>query len=45
MESIIETDRLYLRNLTLEDISNLSLVLSDKESMKHYPHTHAGAKL
>lgn len=38
MKSIIETERLYLRHLTLEDISSLSLVLSDKESMKHYPH-------
>jgi RimJ/RimL family protein N-acetyltransferase len=38
MESLIETSRLLLRNLTLEDVSNLSLVLSDKESMRHYPH-------
>lgn len=45
MESIIETDRLYLRNLTLEDISNLSLVLSDKESMRHYPHTFSNEEV
>lgn len=38
MESIIETPRLFLRQLTLEDASNLALVLSDQESMKHYPH-------
>lgn len=38
MKSIIETRRLYLRPLTLEDASSLSLVLSDQESMKHYPH-------
>ena len=38
MESIIETRRLILRQLTLEDISSLSLVLSDQESMRHYPH-------
>lgn len=37
MNPIIETDRLYLRQLTLEDAQNLSLVLSDEESMKHYP--------
>ncbi|MTK52642.1 GNAT family N-acetyltransferase [Paludibacter sp.] len=35
---ILETPRLYLRLLTPEDASELSLVLSDKESMKHYPH-------
>ncbi len=38
MKSIIETHRLYLRQLTLEDTPFLSLVLSDKESMRHYPH-------
>lgn len=35
---IIETQRLILRKLTLEDVSSLSLVLSDKKSMVHYPH-------
>ncbi|GAT62821.1 GNAT family N-acetyltransferase [Paludibacter jiangxiensis] len=35
---IIETPRLYLRLLTQEDTSDLSLVLSDPESMRHYPH-------
>lgn len=38
MKPILETDRLYLRKLTLDDVDKLSLVLSDKESMKHYPH-------
>lgn len=38
MKLIFETRRLYLRQLTLQDTSNLSLVLSDKESMMHYPH-------
>lgn len=38
MEMIIETQRLILRKLTLEDTLSLSLVLSDKESMVHYPH-------
>ena len=38
MKLIFETRRLYLRQLTLEDTSNLSLVLSDQESMRHYPH-------
>ena len=38
MKSVIETERLYLRPLTFQDAKDLSLVLSDKESMKHYPH-------
>lgn len=38
MKPIIETPRLYLRPLNPEDISNLSLVLSDKDSMRYYPH-------
>ena len=38
MKLIFETRRLYLRQLTLEDASSLSLVLSDQESMRHYPH-------
>ncbi|MCI1780010.1 MAG: GNAT family N-acetyltransferase [Bacteroidales bacterium] len=38
MIGIIETNRLYLRQLTQKDLSNLSLVLSDKESMRFYPH-------
>lgn len=38
MEFIFETRRLYLRQLTPEDAYNLSLVLSDQESMRHYPH-------
>lgn len=33
----IETERLYLRELDLEDIDELSKVLSDPESMKYYP--------
>lgn len=38
MNPIIETKRLYLRQLIPEDITNLSLVLSDKDSMRYYPH-------
>jgi len=38
MKLVFETRRLYLRQLTLEDAFNLSLVLSDQESMRHYPH-------
>ncbi len=35
---IIETERLYLRELTLDDKKDLMKVLSDPESMKFYPH-------
>lgn len=38
MGSIIETERLLLRKLEIGDAEKLALVLSDKESMKHYPH-------
>ncbi|MEH7385437.1 GNAT family N-acetyltransferase [Bacillus sp. JJ1521] len=34
---IIETKRLYLRELVLEDTEQLSKVLSDPESMQYYP--------
>lgn len=34
---IIETDRLILRNLTMDDLAELHEILSDPESMKHYP--------
>jgi RimJ/RimL family protein N-acetyltransferase len=45
MESIIETRRLFLRQLTLEDTDSLSLVLSDEESMKHYPHAFSAEEV
>ena len=38
MNYIIETERLKLRELTLDDIDKLALVLSDPRSMKFYPH-------
>jgi len=34
---IIETDRLVLRELTTEDLEELHNILSDPESMQHYP--------
>ena len=42
---MIETHRLYLRQLTPEDASDLSLVLSDQESMKHYPHAFSNGEV
>ncbi|MBP5403196.1 MAG: GNAT family N-acetyltransferase [Treponema sp.] len=38
MEFVIETERLKLRQLTLDDTVKLALVLSDSDSMKFYPH-------
>ena len=35
---ILETERLFLREMTLEDADTLALVLSDPESMTFYPH-------
>jgi RimJ/RimL family protein N-acetyltransferase len=35
---IIETERLYLRELLIDDKKELIKVLSDSESMKFYPH-------
>ncbi|GIO26343.1 GNAT family N-acetyltransferase [Ornithinibacillus bavariensis] len=36
MKKIIETERLYLRELVMEDVQELSKVLSDPESMQYY---------
>ncbi|HNX60796.1 MAG TPA: GNAT family N-acetyltransferase [Spirochaetota bacterium] len=35
---VIETERLYLRELTFDDRDDLARVLSDPESMEFYPH-------
>lgn len=37
MNYIIETDRLYLRELTIDDKAELVKILCDSESMKYYP--------
>ncbi len=37
MKYIIETERLRLREYTLEDFDGLYAILSDPETMKHYP--------
>lgn len=34
---VVETDRLILRELTSDDLAELHDILSDPESMKHYP--------
>lgn len=42
---IIETKRLYLRELVLEDTEELSKVLSDQESMQYYPKPFSKSKV
>lgn len=42
---ILETKRLYLREMVLEDIEELSKVLSDPESMQHYPEAFSKDKV
>lgn len=37
MEIVIETERLALRKLTMDDLEGLHCILSDKEGMKYYP--------
>lgn len=37
MKKVLETKRLYLRELVMGDVQELSKVLSDPESMKYYP--------
>ncbi|WP_166243133.1 GNAT family N-acetyltransferase [Paenibacillus turpanensis] len=36
--AVIETPRLYLRELVLDDKKDLMKVLSDEDSMRYYPH-------
>ena len=38
MKCVIETERLCLREMTLDDVENLSLIMFDSDSMKFYPH-------
>jgi RimJ/RimL family protein N-acetyltransferase len=41
MKKIIETERLYLRELTINDKFELSKILSDTESMRFYDHPYS----
>ena len=42
---IIETDRIYLRDMHMDDYDALYLVLSDKDIMKHYPYSFDEARV
>ena len=39
MKKILETERLYLREMSMDDFDALYAVLSDREIMQHYPYT------
>ena len=39
MKRILETERLYLRNMSMDDYEVLHAVLADPEIMQHYPYS------
>lgn len=39
MKKILETERLFLREMTMDDFDALFAVLSDAEIMQHYPYS------
>lgn len=41
---ILETERLLLRELTMDDVNDLHIILSDPESMGHYPKPYSMKK-
>ena len=41
----IETDRLFLREMTPEDYDALYAVLADSDIMQHYPYTFDEARV
>ena len=38
MKTVIETERLFLREMNMDDFEALREVLSDRENMKYYPY-------
>ena len=38
MQVILETERLFLRKMTMEDFDSLYVVLADPDIMQHYPY-------
>ena len=39
MKRVLETERLYLRNMNMDDYEALHAVLADPEIMQHYPYS------
>ena len=39
MKMILETERLFLREMTMDDFDSMYAVLADPEIMQHYPYT------
>ena len=38
MKKILETERLFLREMSMDDFDALYKVLADREIMQHYPY-------
>ena len=45
MKTVIETERLFLREMNMDDFEALREVLSDRENMKYYPYFFDGEKV
>ena len=45
MKTVIETGRLFLRELTPDDLDALYAVLADADNMRHYPSAFDGARV
>ena len=42
---IIETERLFLREMTEKDYDELYIILADSDIMQHYPYTFDEARV
>ena len=45
MNGILETERLFLREMDMNDYDALYSVLADHENMRYYPYTFDGARV
>lgn len=45
MKKILETERVFLREMTQEDFFNISLILQDAETMRAYEHAFSGQEV
>ena len=45
MKKILETERLYLREMTMDDFESLYNVLADTNIMQHYPYVFDDARV
>ena len=45
MKMILETERLFLREMSMDDFDALYKVLADKEIMQHYPYNYCNERV